>query len=591
MSPTPTPKPVDAVVVGMGLVGSIIAKALVDAGLNVVGLERGPMRDTVPDFLAPAIHDELKYSIRKALMIDAAKETFTFRNDIGQTALPMRRIEMFLPGNGVGGAAVHWNGLVFRFQESDFVLRSHLEQRYGANFLDPALTIADWGVRYAELEPHYDRFDRLYGVTGKAGNLQGVRQAGGNPFEASRSKEYPNPPMKELYAGKLFRTAAEEFGYQPFIGASANLTRTYTNSEGLTLQPCMYCGFCERYGCEHFAKGSPQTTILPVLRQKPNFELRAQARVLRINVDRERRFATGVTYLDAAGRETVQSAPLVIVSAFGMNNVRLLLLSGIGKPYEPATDSGAVGRNFAYQTLSAASVFYDESVRINPFMAAGGTGTFIDEFGGDNFDHGPHGFVGGAFIGPLLTGGRPIEFHPVPPGTPRWGQAWKDAVQRHYNHTVNILCHGSSMPTRGNYLDLDPTYRDAWDQPLLRITYDFPKNDLKMSQFVTRKALEIANRMGGKLVAGGPRQGPAVTTQYQSTHTTGGTIMGDDPTRTVVNRYLQSWDIPNVFVIGASNFVHNSSYTPTATVGALAFWAADALVGRYLKQPGALVPT
>jgi gluconate 2-dehydrogenase alpha chain len=586
---TRTRKPVDAVVVGVGLVGSIVAKALVDAGLSVVGLERGPARDIVPDFQAPDAHDELKYSVRKNLMVDAAKETFTFRNRPGQTALPMRRLEMFLPGSGVGGSTVHWNGVVFRFQESDFVLRSHLRDRYGPNFVDPALGIADWGVTYADLEPHYDRFERLYGVCGKTGNLAGVRQPGGNPLEAPRSREYPNPPMKELYAGRLFRNAAESLGYHPFVGASCNLTRAYTNPLGLTLQPCVYCGFCERYACEQFAKASPLTTILPVLRANRRFELRAQAQVLRVNVDRDGRRATGVTYVDAAGRETFQPASLVIVAAYAVNNVRLLLLSGIGTPYDSRTDTGTVGRNYAFQTISAATVFYDQSVRINPFMASGATGTYIDDFSGENFDHGPHGFVGGGFIGPLLTGGRPIEFRPVPPGTPRWGREWKAAVARHYNHTVNILCHGSSMPVRTNCLDLDPSYRDAWGQPLLRVTYDFPDNDLKMSRFITAKAMEIAQRMGGQRVGGGPRSGPAMATQYQSTHNTGGTIMGDDPKRAVVNRYLQSWDVPNVFVIGASNFVHNGSYTPTGTVGALAYWAAEALTGRYLKQPGALV--
>src|SRR5437763_14046478 len=109
-----------------------------------------------------------------------------------------------------------------------------------------------------------------------------------------------------------------------------------------------------------------------------------------------------------------------------------------------------------------------------------------------------------------------------------------------------------------------------------------------MSEYVTGKATEIGRAMGGKLVAGGPRQAPYTTTQYQSTHNTGGTTMGADRSTSVVNRYLQSWDVPNVFVVGASNFPQNASYNPTDTVGALAYWAADNIVNRYLKQPGPL---
>ncbi len=240
--------------------------------------------------------------------------------------------------------------------------------------------------------------------------------------------------------------------------------------------------------------------------------------------------------------------------------------------------------------MSGVQVFYDSDVNINPFMASGSSGTVIDDFSGDNFDHGPHRFIGGAYIGAIMTGGRPIEFHPTPPGTPAWGLEWKEAVARHYNHTVVLTVHGSSHPTRGNYLDLDPTYKDAWGLPLLRMTFDFPDNDIRMSSFVTEKAIEIGRAMGGKTVAGAPRRRPWTSTVYQTTHNTGGAIMGSDPKTSAVNRYLQCWDVPNVFVIGASAFAHNATYNPTNTVGALTYWAVDAIKNRYLKSPGPLVP-
>jgi gluconate 2-dehydrogenase alpha chain len=266
-----------------------------------------------------------------------------------------------------------------------------------------------------------------------------------------------------------------------------------------------------------------------------------------------------------------------------------MLLSRIGMPYDAATRTGVVGSNYAYQTTSSVNVFYDESVNINPFMRSGACGTVIADFAGDNFDHGPLGFVGGGYIGEVMSHGRPIEFHPTPPGTPSWGSEWKKAVARHYNHTAVVGTHGSSVASARNYLDLDPTYRDAWGQPLLRMTFDFPENDLKMSAYITDKAMQVAKAMGGKQVSGGPRKGPYTTTQYQTTHNTGGTVMGGDPRTSAVNRYLQSWDVPNVFVIGASNFPQNASYNPTDTVGALAYWAAEAITTKYVKSPGPLV--
>ena len=154
-----------------------------------------------------------------------------------------------------------------------------------ARFLT-AMTIQDWGVTYDELEPYYDKFERLCGISGKAGNIKGSIQNGGNPFEGARSRDYPNPPMEMTYGPTLFAEAARQVGHKPFACASANMSRAYTNPLGVTLGQCSYCGFCEKYGCGNYSKASPQTTILPVLMRKPNFELRTGSEVIRINHDK-----------------------------------------------------------------------------------------------------------------------------------------------------------------------------------------------------------------------------------------------------------------------------------------------------------------
>jgi gluconate 2-dehydrogenase alpha chain len=579
-------KEVDAVVLGVGLVGSILARELTRAGLEVVGLERGGERHTVPDFQAPHMHDELRYAVRKALMQNTATETFTFRNRAGQTALPLRRLEGFLPGSGLGGSMVHWNGQTWRFQDTDFRMRTHTAERYGARFMPEEATVQDWGVSAADMEPHFDRFEYLLGVCGRAGNVRGRKIDGGNPFEDPRSRNYPNPPVKEPYGSAIFRRAASESGYHPFPMPSSNMSRPYTNPEGITLNTCTFCGFCERFGCEHFAKSSPQTVLLPVLLEEPKFKLRTGCQVLRVN--HKGGVATGVTYADAQGREFEQPAKLLIMGLYALNNARMLLLSRIGRPYDPRTRQGVVGRNYAYQTMSGVKVFYGENTRINPFARSGACGTVIADFVSDNFDHGALGFVGGGYMGETMSHGRPIEFDPVPGDTPRWGSAWKRAMKRYYNHMSSIGVHASSMSTWSNYLDLDPVYRDAWGLPLLRITFDFPENDLRMSAYLTEKAAGIARAMGGERIEVSKREGPYDATEYQTTHNTGGTIMGADPATSVVNPFLQVWDMHNLFVIGASNFPQNASYNPTGPVGALAYRAADAIVNRYLKKPGPL---
>jgi gluconate 2-dehydrogenase alpha chain len=99
-------QPVDAVTIGVGLTSALAAYEIVQSGLKVVGFERGAARATVPDFQSPSIHDELRYSIRKAFMQDSAKVAVTFRNDSNETALPIRRWESFLPGQKNGGHVI-----------------------------------------------------------------------------------------------------------------------------------------------------------------------------------------------------------------------------------------------------------------------------------------------------------------------------------------------------------------------------------------------------------------------------------------------------------------------------------------------------
>ncbi len=116
---------------------------------------------------------------RHHLFQNVAYDTLTIRNNASQEALPMRQLGSFLLGTGVGGAGVHWNGQIWRFLPTDFLARSHNEQRYGKQAVtDYDLTVQDWGVTYDELEPHYDTFDKLCGTSGKAGNLNGADPAG-----------------------------------------------------------------------------------------------------------------------------------------------------------------------------------------------------------------------------------------------------------------------------------------------------------------------------------------------------------------------------------------------------------------------------
>src|SRR5580704_5237812 len=197
-------KEVDAVVVGLGWTGGILGKQLAEAGLKVVAIERGEMRTTDKDYAVPNVRDELRYVVRHDLMQNTARDTLTIRNNPTQEALPMRRLGSFLPGEGVGGSGVHWSGHTWRWTDMEFKIRSLYEQRYGKSFIPADMTIQDWGITYDELEPYYDKFEHVAAVSGKAGNLRGQVQPGGNPFESPRARYYTVPALTEIFSSQMF---------------------------------------------------------------------------------------------------------------------------------------------------------------------------------------------------------------------------------------------------------------------------------------------------------------------------------------------------------------------------------------------------
>ena len=582
---------VDAVIVGMGWTGAILAKELTDAGLHVVVLERGADRDTQPDFAYPKVVDELEGSVHRRYLQSLSQETVTARHNLTSTAVPYRQMGSFKPGTGVGGAGSHWSGCHFRALPEDFKLRSNVEQRYGASFIPSDMSIQDFPVTYEDLEPHFDHFEYVCGTSGKGGVIKGVKQAGGNPFEGSRSREFPLGPNPNYLGAEMFYKGAREMGWDPYPIPASNASAPYVNPYGCQMGPCNACGFCSDYGCLNYSKASPNISILPVLRQRKNFELRTHAQVLKVNLDSDGKKATGVTYLDAQGREVEQQADLVLLCAFSLYNVHLMLLSGIGKPYDPQTGEGTVGRNYSYQNLNRVVLFFNKDVQANQFIGIGGAGTTMDNLNGNQLDNAKAGFVGGGIIWARQPGAGPVRGINVPPGTPNWGTAWKQAASDAFRHSFYFEVQGACMSYKQHYLSLDPTYKDGFGRPLLRMTFDWHDNEVKASQFLVGKALEMSKILNPTALAGDAKK-PGEhynITKYQSTHTCGGAIMGSDPKTSALNRYLQSWDVHNVFAIGANAFPQNNGYNPTGMVGALAYWSAKAIREQYLKNPGPLV--
>lgn len=563
---------VDVVTVGVGWTGGIIAAECTKEGLKVVGLERGRERGT-EDF--SIVHDEYRYAVRYELMQDLSRETITFRNNRQQRALPMRQMGSFLLGEGLGGSGTHWNGQTWRFLPYDFQIKTMTDEKYGANKLPAEYTIQDWGITYDELEPYFDRFEKTAGISGEDNN----------PFWGQRSSPYPTAPMKKTPLLQRFETATSNLGLSPFMLPSANLSEAYENPDGQQINACQYCGFCERFGCEYGAKTSPEITVVPAARATGNYEIRFNANVVEVMKEGDR--VTGVRYYDTETfEEFIQPANVVVLTSYVLNNAKLLMVSDIGQQYDPETGQGTLGKNYAYQILPGASGFFDE--QMNTFMGAGALGMSVDDFNGDAFDHGDLDFIHGASLSMTQTGSRPILHNPIPPDTPSWGADFKRASIENFTRTLSVGGQGASMPHRENFMALDGTYKDIYGVPLLQLTYNFTDQDRALHSYLTERAGEIMQEMGAKTVVAGNPISDYDIVPYQTTHNTGGTIMGADPGTSVVNNFLQHWDAENLFVVGAGNFAHNGGYNPTGTVGALAYRCAEGVI-RYSREGGSLV--
>lgn len=564
---------VDVVVVGMGWAGGIISAELAKAGKKVVGLERGKDAEQ-EDFTD--VKDDLRYTNRFELMQDLKHETITSRNTADETALPVRTRDEMMAGTDLGGGSVHWAGATYRWWPYDFELYSQTVKKYGKKKIPDGMTIQDWGITYDEMEPYYDKFEKTAGISGEP-----------DPIGPERSSDYPTPPLKETPAIRIFKDATEKLGYHPYQVAAGNLSERYENPDGEVLNPCQYCSYCTQFGCDFGAKSDAVVTVIPTAQKTGNFELRANAYVRRVLYDGNK--ATGVMFVDTkTGEEFEQPADVVVLSAFTFTNNRLLLLSEIGKPYNPDTRKGVIGRNFNGQfniTFLGARGFFDDK-KFNLYAGAGALGGTISDLAADNFDHTDLDFINGGAIEYRQYGNSAIASNIVPSDTPSWGAEFKKNSVYYTYRNLQIWYTPAIMSWWHNFLDLDPTYKDDFGDPLIRATNKYTDQDRNIAKFGIEKCEEIMEEMGADIVDVDevPEEFDHI---YQGGHYAGGIIMGDDPEISAVNNYLQMWDMENLFVVGGSAFPQFAGHHPTATIGALAYRAADG-IEKYLAEPGPL---
>jgi choline dehydrogenase-like flavoprotein len=528
---------VDFVVVGSGASGGVLARELALAGHSVVVLEQGPR-------LGPGQfeHDELKYWFLSGISNDIATSPQSFRATPDERAQPVLGGPALRYARMVGGASAHMTANYWRFREVDFEERSRLGPIAGTGF-------ADWPIRYAELEPYYTRVDWEIGVSGLAG---------AHPFEPPRSRPYPMPPLPVKSSGVLFERGARKLGLHPFPAPMAINSVPYRGRAA-----CVHCGFCHGFACEVGAKSATLFNMIPEAEATGRCELRALSYAARIDLDAGGR-ASGVTYFDARGRERRQRARAVVLAANGAETPRLLLNSASARfPEGLANSSGLVGRYLMFNYAARVGAVFEHE--LNEYKSVQVTRVLHDFYDSDP----KRGFYGGggldARIGPQPT----IWAQRVALEGPRWGAGFKERL-REFPRAMVILSHGTSLPLASNRVDLDPSLKDAWGLPALRVTYRDHADDLSNARFLQDRGAEIAEAAGAVRVTRAP-----VTPSTGGVHLLGTCRMGDDPAASVVDRYHRSHDVPNLFICDGSSLVTSGRGQPTMTIQALAFRAAE----------------
>jgi choline dehydrogenase-like flavoprotein len=542
-------KRVNAVVVGAGAAGGIVAKELATAGLSVVLLERGKWY-TANDCRKDDLRNQRTTVLGNAFGPEDEGNPRVWVDSRGEA-------NVVLPSEGeyqnnaacVGGGTLSYGAMAWRFMPQDFRMRS----TYGA---PRGSSLEDWPIGYDDLEPFYDKAEYEIGVSG---------DVSANPFHGPRRRGLPMPPLPPNREFGILEPAAKRLGLHPFPIPMLRNSVPY-NGRG----ECMRCRWCVGFACEVDAKNGSQNTVIPSALATGNCELRTECMVREILTD-ERGRARGVSYFDENGRLQEQLSDIVVVSACAIESARLLLQSksrlfpeGLGNRYDQ------VGRNLQGHHYTGAMGFFDFETYDD--VGPGASIAISD------YNHGTPGLCGGGLLAnefirlPIHTLDR------LPPGTPRWGAGHKQAMREFHRRTMIVMGPTQQIPTADGRVTLDPAVEDQWGMPVARLSGNSHPHTFEIGEVQAKRAeawLKEAGAVETSLMAWKPE----IVSSGQ--HQAGTCRMGDDPHGSVVNRNCQVHDVDNVFVIDGSVHVTNGGFNPVLTIMAIAYFASDALVRNW----------
>jgi choline dehydrogenase-like flavoprotein len=541
----------DVVIVGSGAAGGTAAWVLVQAGLKVAMLDAGPLRNALDDF---PYHDPWPYDDPYRGLKDPTDKGEEFKKKFsieGPSAdepytTPEKMPYNWFRARNVGGRTMFWGRFANRFNEADFKMRSKDGQGL------------DWPIEYKDVAPYYDKAELFMGVCGAKENHPDLPDS-----------ENFLPPVAFKCSDVSIKKAAEKAGIPSIRVRRAMLTKDYNG-----YAHCHYCNGCDN-GCEtNSFYNSAFRQVIPLTKKYPRtFTLIPNAMAHKVNVD-AKGLASGVSFIDkSTGKDREVKARAVIVACGTLESTRLLLLSNI------ANSSGLVGKNFIEHLDVGATAYFPDLFFVDREAGdgIGGSHIVIPWFGYFRPNE-KRDFVRGFQIEPSSRiRMRPEKNAKTIPG---FGSGFKKEVRKWTGTRVSLASHGEMLASPNKFVELDPSVKDKWGFPVLKIHHPWETHDINMYKYIRRTYDEIftaAKAIEVRL----PKEPDA---PGHSIHEMGTIHMGDDPKTSVLNQFNQSWDVKNLFVMDAAAFASGTHKNPTLTIMALTWRASEYLLNEMKKK-------
>ncbi|MCO5241053.1 MAG: GMC family oxidoreductase [Chitinophagaceae bacterium] len=564
----------DVVVIGSGAGGGMAGHFLANAGIKVLMLEAGPFFDPAKD------SQQFKWpwesprrgasSVRPFGDFDAAfggweidGEPYTRKNN---TEFEWFRSRM------LGGKTNHWGRISLRMGPDDFQPKDGLTER--------------WPFGYDELKPYYDRVDRLIGIYG---SVEGIENEPDGIFMTP-----PKPRLHELFIKK----AAAKVGVPVIPGRGSVMTEAIPGNDDR--KPCYYCGQCNR-SCKTYGDFSASSCLVIPAMKTGNLEVITNAMVREIITDKDGQ-ATGVSYINREDMQEYQvSAKVVVLGASACESARILLNSrSSAHPNGLANSSNVVGKYLHDSTGASLSGFVPELMDRKRYNEDGlGSIHIYSPWWGDHkkldFPRGYHIEYGGGMRMPSY--GFESGIHkknglvPGRDGQPKkaggFGAELKDDYRRFFGTRVGMAGRGTAIARKENYCEIDPNVVDKFGIPVLRFHYTWDKDEVRQAKHMQDTFQELLHQMGAiisKEDLHGPEDSYGLEAPGRIIHEVGTIRMGDDPKKSALNKWCQSHECKNLFVVDAAPFVQQGDKNATWTILALSMRTAEYILDQRKKQ-------